>query len=186
MICICAASGTDRTSGQEGRAAMRRTRTRYLGKAILVGADVELLDVIKAVLMKEAHLQVVTVIAPELVLPLIEATAPGVVLLDLNLPEQRGWELLAALRERPRFSTLPVLLLTASREDAEQIAAQNDPWADSISKPFDLDVVLQHIQRLIQPPPDGTGEPQQGEARAAGSKLLALVLHRFHQGEVGK
>ncbi len=42
---------------------------------------------------------------------------PGGVLLDLQLPVRSGLEVLAWLRERPEFATLPVAVLTASRDE---------------------------------------------------------------------
>jgi DNA-binding response OmpR family regulator len=177
---------TDISIGQEGGEAMRRTPSYRSRKAILVSADVELLDILKAVFIEEARLHVITTTTPELVMHLIEATLPEVVLLDVSLPEQRGWEILTALRRQPRFSELPVLILAASHQDRQQLAAQNDPWVELLFQPFDLDVVLQRIQLLIQQQEEASGERQQSETKALGGKLLPLVVSWLHLGGVGK
>jgi two-component system chemotaxis response regulator CheY len=154
---------------------MTYTPAHHFDVAVIAGADVELLDVIKTVLIEDAHLHVITAAAPELVLPLIETTAPGVVILDLNLPEQSGWNILAALRQHPRFGTLPVLLLTTAPEDEPRVAALNAPWINLMFKPFDLEAVLQRMQRMMQQQSHNTREAQQREAGAARGAALPVV-----------
>jgi DNA-binding response OmpR family regulator len=159
---------------------------RHPDVAVLIGADVELLEVIKAVLMEEARFHIVTATAPELVMPLIEATAPGVIVLDLNLPEQSGWGILAALRQDARFLTLPVLLLSAVSEDAEHVAAQHDPYIELILKPFDLDAVLQRVQHLVRKQTSSVKESQDSKADAVEGTSLPSVSPRLLLGDLGK
>ncbi len=47
------------------------------------------------------------------------ASVPGVVLLDLNLPRIDGLEVLRRIRADPRTKLVPVVILTASREDED-------------------------------------------------------------------
>lgn len=152
---------------------------------MLIGGDVELLEVIKAVLMEEAHFHVVTATAPELLVPLLEATAPGVIVLDLNLPEQSGWGILAALRQDARFHTLPVLLLSAMLADEARFAAQHDPHIALILKPFDLDAVLQRVQCLARQANEAK-EPQEKKAGAGEGTSLLSVSPRLLLGDAGK
>jgi len=44
---------------------------------------------------------------------------PGLVLLDLKMPLMDGFDVLAWLRGHPRFDTLPVVVLTASKLDED-------------------------------------------------------------------
>jgi DNA-binding response OmpR family regulator len=41
---------------------------------------------------------------------------PDLLLLDVMLPDGNGFDILAQLRGRPEFSTLPIVLLTAKAE----------------------------------------------------------------------
>jgi DNA-binding response OmpR family regulator len=145
-----------------------RIRLRQPAVAVLAGADIELLDVMKADLMEEAHFHVVTATAPELVVPLIERTTPGVVIMDMSLPEQSSWDILAALRQRSRFRTLPVILLSASPEDAERVAVNSDSWVELVLKPFDLDAVYQRIQYLAQ---QQKSDAEKGEQKSVDTSL---------------
>jgi CheY-like chemotaxis protein len=44
---------------------------------------------------------------------------PGLLLLDLNMPLKSGFDVLTWLRKQPAFSTLPVVVLTSSRQDRD-------------------------------------------------------------------
>ena len=124
--------------------------TRHPKLALVVDDEVELLDVLKAILVEEADFRVITAAAPELVTPLIEAAPPEVLLLDLRLPGQSGWELLANLRANPRFRTLPVLIVSAADDLAQRASKLNDPWVDYLAKPVDLEVLLQRVKKLVE------------------------------------
>src|SRR3974390_2878751 len=52
-------------------------------------------------------------------LALLETHLPNLVLLDLMLPGKSGWEILEWLRAR---SEVPVIMLTASKEEVDRIA----------------------------------------------------------------
>src|SRR5438876_385744 len=54
-------------------------------------------------------------------LELIAKAKPDLVLLDIVMPEMDGWEVLLQLRNNPKHTDLPVLLLTATA-DRELIA----------------------------------------------------------------
>ncbi len=118
--------------------------------ALVVDDEVELLDVLKAILVEEADFRVITAAVPELVVPLVETAPPQVLLLDLGLPGQSGWDVLAALRANPRFHTLPVLIVSAAEDLARRVAKLNDPWVDYLPKPVDLDALLEHVNRLVE------------------------------------
>src|SRR5215813_13166274 len=124
--------------------------TRHPKLALVVDDEVELLDVLKAILVEEADFRVITAAAPELVTPLIEAAPPEVLLLDLRLPGLSGWELLANLRANPRFRTLPVLIVSAADDLAQRASKLNDPWVDYLAKPVDLEVLLQRVKKLVE------------------------------------
>lgn len=49
---------------------------------------------------------------------------PGVVLLDLNLPEIHGFDVLKWIRAHPLHSTLPVVVFTSSQREEDRARAQ--------------------------------------------------------------
>jgi putative two-component system response regulator len=141
---------------------MIRRPSRHPAVALIGEEEAGLLAVLKALLIEVAQVHVITT-APEFVLSLLETTTPGVVVLDLHLPEQRSWELLATLRQQPRYHTLPVVVFTTRGAAAERIAALNDPWIELFLKPLDLEEVLQRIQHLVQQPTNAPREARPGK-----------------------
>jgi DNA-binding response OmpR family regulator len=80
-------------------------------------------------------------------LHLLDEQAPDVVVLDWNMPERSGGEVLAELRRRG--SEVPVIVLTAER-DAEPRAVARQLGADEfLTKPFSPLRLLDAIERLI-------------------------------------
>jgi two-component system response regulator len=75
-----------------------------------------------------------------------EAPRPDLVLLDLNLPKLDGREVLARIRADPRLRELPVVVLTASDSEREQLAASA---ADAfMTKPVDFQQVAKLVQMI--------------------------------------
>ena len=53
-------------------------------------------------------------------LDLIEQSRPGLILLDLRIPEIDGFDVIASIRSRPEFARVPITVMTAldlSRDD---------------------------------------------------------------------
>ena len=61
------------------------------------------------------------------------------VLLDLNLPKMDGREVLAAMREDPVLSRVPVIVLTTSSDEADVLKAYDLHANCYITKPVKLD-----------------------------------------------
>jgi len=71
------------------------------------------------------------------------ATAYDVMLLDLNLPDGQGMDLLKRLRRRG--DTTPVIILTAMDQLSMRIAGLNAGADDYLVKPFNLDELLARL-----------------------------------------
>jgi chemotaxis family two-component system response regulator Rcp1 len=87
---------------------------------------------------------------------------PDLVLLDLNLPLKDGREVLAELKLDPVLRSIPVIVLTTSRADADISACYGLHANSYITKPVDLgefEKVVEDIRRYwfgrVQLPPHG-------------------------------
>jgi two-component system, response regulator len=75
-------------------------------------------------------------------------TLPRLVLLDLKLPKMNGSKVLRALRGDPRTKTMPVVVLTSSREDRD-ISECYEIGANSyIVKPVDFSQFSEVVRQL--------------------------------------
>jgi two-component system response regulator len=85
---------------------------------------------------------------------------PQLILLDLKLPKVDGLSVLRALKQDSRTRSMPVIVLTSSREDSD-LAASYDLGVNSyIQKPVDFDRFRETLHTLAlywvivnQPPP---------------------------------
>jgi len=66
------------------------------------------------------------------------APRPDLVLLDLNLPRMDGREVLAAMKEDPDLRTIPVVVLTSSRAEADVLQSYRLRCNAFITKPVGL------------------------------------------------
>ncbi|MET1057086.1 MAG: response regulator [Pedobacter sp.] len=116
-------------------------------KKILICDDDEgIVDVLELILEETGH-----TIIPELnslnVKSIIQKTKPDLIILDLWMPVMSGDQILRMIRDDPKTTNLPVIVMSASRDGAE-IAAAAGATA-YISKPFDFDNVLVVVDSLL-------------------------------------
>lgn len=76
------------------------------------------------------------------------AGLPQVVLLDLKLPKIDGLEVLAAIRADERTRTLPVVVLTSSREDRDLVESYRLGCNSYVRKPVDFQQFLDAARQL--------------------------------------
>ena len=74
--------------------------------------------------------------------------SPILILLDLQLPGASGLEVLRQIKTHPKFSRIPVIILTASGESADAEAAYNLGANSYIVKPIDFDRLLQVTDQI--------------------------------------
>jgi len=73
---------------------------------------------------------------------------PKVVLLDLKLPRVDGLEVLRRIRGDPRTHTIPVVVLTSSREEADITQSYNLGVNSYIVKPVDFGNFTEAVRQL--------------------------------------
>ncbi len=75
---------------------------------------------------------------------------PDLILLDLMLPDMSGHEVLRRLRADPRTRMTPVIVLTATKDDAGRLAAFSAGADDVIVKPASDQVLLARVRNLLR------------------------------------
>lgn len=71
-----------------------------------------------------------------------------VALLDWNMPEMTGFELLQAIRADPRYQHLPVVMVTTEIEMTQMARALEAGANEYVMKPFTPDVLVEKLENL--------------------------------------
>src|SRR5687767_13571352 len=79
---------------------------------------------------------------------------PDMALVDVLLPKRDGFDVCYVMKASEHGKRAPVVLMSAAYRDDNQAAthARSLQAADFLQKPFDLDVLVERVQRLIGPP----------------------------------
>ncbi len=90
---------------------------------------------------------------------------PAVILLDLRLPKIDGLEVLQRVRADDRTKLLPVVILTSSKEEQDQINGYLHGANSYVRKPVNFDDFVEAARQLglywliLNEPPPSTGAP---------------------------
>lgn len=103
---------------------------------------------------------------------------PSVVLLDVNLPDGSGLELLHQIKEKN--PQVPVILLTARDTDSDIVEGLEQGADDYITKPFSLAVLRARVNTQLR---KAGGAPQDGPVRIDGFEFDFSRLTFRVQGE---
>ena len=115
-----------------------------------------------------------------------EIERPDLIVLDLMLPGMSGLQVLEELRRRPETMDIPVILLTARREEQDRIQGLRQGADDYVAKPFSPQELILRVgavlRRVQQAPPVGrTGKvvrvgPFAVDSGAARAEVNGVLL----------
>ncbi len=73
---------------------------------------------------------------------------PGLILLDLNMPKMNGVEFLKIVKSDERLKSIPVVVLTTSKEENDRCESFNIGVAGYIIKPVDFNKFVEVIKLI--------------------------------------
>ncbi|MEO6798222.1 MAG: response regulator [Candidatus Dormibacter sp.] len=76
---------------------------------------------------------------------------PGLVLMDLSLPEMNGWEATRAIKADRELAAIPVIAVTAHAMVGDREAAIAAGCAECLTKPYEIADLLAVVQRYVGP-----------------------------------
>ena len=97
---------------------------------------------------------------------------PRFVLLDLKLPKVDGIEVLRQLKDDPRTRTIPVVILTSSKEERDLVSGYKLGANSNIQKPVDFDKFRATVKQaglywlLTNQPPPTNGLTHESEKKS--------------------
>ncbi|MCL2363088.1 MAG: response regulator [Defluviitaleaceae bacterium] len=116
---------------------------------VLIVDDVQInLDILETILNDEYD--VFTAISGKSALELIEAARPDMILLDLSMPEMDGFELLRTIRKNPANEHIPVIFVTAEKDEYSEEKGLSLGAVDYIKKPYSAEVISIKIRNHLE------------------------------------
>ncbi len=144
-------------------------------RILVVDDDKQIVRLVKTYL-EEAGYNVLTSLDGEDALRVIRHERPDLIVLDIQLPKQDGWEITRRLRAEELFAHVPILMLTARVEDMDKILGLELGADDYLTKPFNPREVVARVRAILrrsQTPPSAARILQHGGLR------LDLDQHRL-------
>ena len=101
-------------------------------------------------LASQKKYKLITAETPSAGLDMIESYDPHLILLDINLPEMDGYQLLSIIRENPRLIDVPVIAISANAMSDDIAKGEASGFYAYITKPIDIRVFLETIDRALK------------------------------------
>jgi DNA-binding NarL/FixJ family response regulator len=94
---------------------------------------------------------------------------PRLILLDIDMPQMDGFQVLARLIERPETARIPVILLTAMTDTQNELHGFELGAKDFVRKPFNRDILCARIKAHID------DDRENGERGVLNEEKLAAL-----------
>lgn len=95
---------------------------------------------------------------------------PDLVILDLMLPKMDGWEVCRRMRAEPETERIPILMLTARRDERDVVEGLELGADDYMKKPFSLAELTARVKALLR----RTGERRESRIVENGDLRIEL------------
>lgn len=118
-------------------------------KIVIVEDEQDIVELVTFTLSREGF-QVIPVTDFHNVLPVILETVPDLVILDLMLPGQSGYDLCKQIKQNPKIGAIPVMILSARSEDSDIVLGLEIGSDDFVTKPFSPKVLVARVRTLLR------------------------------------
>ncbi|AAO55646.1 sensory box histidine kinase/response regulator [Pseudomonas syringae pv. tomato str. DC3000] len=127
-------------------------RPAYHGKLLCIEDNLSSMALIETLLQRRPGIQLLSSMQGQLGLDLARQHAPQLILLDLNLPDIKGLEVLQRLRRLPATANTPVLMITADASVNAQRELKEAGATAILIKPIQVPVFLALLDQYLPEP----------------------------------
>ena len=83
-------------------------------------------------------------------LNLAREIVPDLIILDVMMPRINGYKISRLLKFDKKYQNIPILIITARSQEEDKLIGEETGANEYITKPFDLDEVLQIVQKYLE------------------------------------
>jgi two-component system, OmpR family, phosphate regulon response regulator PhoB len=125
------------------------TTQRAAARILVVEDERDIAALVAYHLTKEGY-RVRTAEAGQEALEAVNAERPDLMILDLMLPGFSGYEVLQEMRRRPEMAEVPVVVLTARRDEADRVKGLELGADDYVTKPFSPRELVLRVSAVLR------------------------------------
>ena len=89
---------------------------------------------------------VFTVSSGKKMFQILEKVTPDIILLDIEMPDMNGYDIIDKLKESERTANIPVIFLTAAIDPQSELRALSLGAVDYITRPFSQQLLLKRVE----------------------------------------
>lgn len=120
-----------------------------MSKIILV-VDDDRTNLIMAEKLLGKEYQIISVTSGEQALKFLSKKKPDLILLDINMPEMDGFEVMRRIKAEKEWEMIPVIFLTADRDADTEVECLEMGAVDFVGKPFEPEIMRNRIRRTLE------------------------------------
>jgi two-component system alkaline phosphatase synthesis response regulator PhoP len=144
-----------------------------MNKILVIDDETNILRLVRDYL-QQAGYHVITAANATTGLHALRHEIPDLLVLDLGLPDQDGWDLTRLIRSDRQLNNLPIIMLTARVEDSDRIIGLELGADDYITKPFNPREVVARVRAVLR---------RTGSAKSTLSRRISLGALTLDMGE---
>lgn len=111
---------------------------------MLVDDNVANLKIGRNVLSKDYN--VLTIPSGERLFQMIDRVTPDLILLDVEMPDMDGYDVIKKLKQDPKTASIPVIFLTAKSDTGSELEGLSLGAVDYIVKPFSPPILMKRVE----------------------------------------
>jgi len=104
---------------------------------------------LKKIFAKRGFRHIVTTTDPTETATLYRQHSPGVILLDISMPQMDGFEVMAQLQAQEGDALAPIVILSAQGDQEVRVRALQEGARDYVSKPFNQVELLTRVENML-------------------------------------
>ena len=120
------------------------------GKEIIILVDDDITNLLIGMNSLSDKYNVLTAPSGKKLFVLLEKMQPDLILLDIEMPEMDGYEVIRLLKRSEKTAHIPVLFLTAQIDPESEVKGLNLGAVDYVTKPFSSELLLKRVDLHIQ------------------------------------
>jgi len=135
--------------GAEKALSVKRESIMDENREIIIMVDDDITNLTTAREGLKGRYKVVTAPSGEKLFFLLSHVKPALILLDINIPDMDGYEIMEQLKKNEETALIPVIFLTSKSDPESEIKGLELGAVDYITRPFSRDLLVKRIDMHI-------------------------------------